>query len=101
MRGFLFAMMALAAGASTAPPPSRRRSPPPSGSLTVQASPETAAAIERMIDQKPRQIIDAQEPKRPGRPWSKTVRTEQQRAAVTAAQAKRDRRAVRNLRRGA
>lgn len=87
MRGFLFAMMALAAGASTAPPPPRRRSP------------ETAAAIERMVDQTPRQIIDAPEPRPPGRPWSKTVRTEQQQAAVTAAQAKRDRRAARNLRR--
>jgi hypothetical protein len=54
-----------------------------------------------MIDQTPRQIIDAPEPRQLGRPWSKTVRTEQQQAAVTAAQAKRDRRAARNLRRGA
>ena len=47
------------------------------------------------------QITDDPNPRSPGRPWSKSARTEQQRAAVIAAQAKRDRRAARNLRRGA
>ena len=51
------------------------------------------------VDPTARQITDDPNPRQPGHPWSKTVRTEQQQAAVSAAQAKRDRRAARNLRR--